>query len=114
MGIVIARRLVEHPAVSLSRLAGALCIYLLVGLLFAFLFGFTENVGLNPFFASKLHATDVDYLYFSYSTLTAVGSGDLVASTNLGRMLAVTEALVGQLYLVTIVALLVARFRRAQ
>ena len=112
MSIVIARRLVRHPAVNTSTIAGALCIYLLVGLFFAFLFAFTEELGLEPFFVSKGHATDVDYLYFSFSTLATVGFGDLVAGTNLGRMLAVTEALFGQMYLVTIVALLVGRFGR--
>jgi hypothetical protein len=110
--IVIARRLVRHPAVNTSTIAGALCIYLLVGLFFAFLFGFTAAVGLGPFFVAPSRATDVDYLYFSFSTLATVGFGDLVASTNLGRMLAVTEALFGQMYLVTIVALLVGKFGR--
>jgi len=41
-----------------------------------------------------------------------VGFGDLVAATKLGRMLAVTEALFGHMYLVTVIALLVAKFSR--
>src|SRR5947209_13940646 len=110
--IVIARRIVQHPAVNISTVAGALCIYLLVGLFFAFLFGFTAAVGRDQFFVETSHATDVDYLYFSFSTLATVGFGDLVPGTNLGRMLAVTEALFGQMYLVTIVALLVGNFGR--
>jgi hypothetical protein len=109
---VIARRLIRHPAVSASTVAGALCIYLLVGLFFAFLCAFTTAVGLGPFFASPNRASDADYLYFSFSTLTTLGYGDLVARTNLGRMLAVTEALFGQMYLVTVVALLVSNFGR--
>jgi hypothetical protein len=112
--IVIARRLVEHPSVTTSTIAGALCIYLLVGLFFAFLFGFTAAVGPGPFFAATTRATDVDYLYFSFSTLATVGFGDLAAGTNLGRMLAVTEALFGQMYLVTVVALLVGKFHRSR
>jgi hypothetical protein len=110
--VIIGRRLVQHPAVNASTIAGALCIYLLVGLFFAFLYGFTAAVGLGPFFVATSHATDVDYLYFSFSTLATVGFGDLVPGTSLGRMLAVTEALVGQMYLVTIVALLVGNFGR--
>jgi hypothetical protein len=85
---------------------------LLVGLFFAFLFRFTASVGLGPFFASTDRASDADYLYFSFSTLATLGYGDLVARTNLGRMLAVTEALFGQMYLVTVVALLVSNFGR--
>jgi hypothetical protein len=112
--IVIARRLVQHPAVNASTIAGALCIYLLVGLFFAFLFGFAAEVGLDPFFAATTHATDVDYLYFSFSTLATVGFGDLVAGTNLGRMLAVTEALFGQMYLVTVIAVLVGKFSHSR
>ena len=69
---------------------------------------------MEPFFVSTTHPTDVDYLYFSFSTLATVGFGDLVAGTNLGRMLAVTEALFGQMYLVTIVALLVGKFGRSR
>ena len=112
--IVIARRIVQHPVVSTSTIAGALCIYLLTGLFFAFLFGFTAAVGLDPFFAATAHASDVDYLYFSFSTLATVGFGDLVAGSNLGRMLAVTEALFGQTYLVTVIALLVGKFSRGR
>src|SRR5919199_18252 len=108
----IARRLLAHPAVNVSTVAGALCIYLLVGLFFAFLFGFATAVGLGPFFASTERAEAADYLYFSFSTLTTLGYGDLVARTSLGRMLAVTEALFGQMYLVTVVALLVSNFGR--
>ena len=108
----IARRLVSHPAVNVSTVAGALCIYLLVGVFFAFLFGLTAAVGLRPFFASTERASAADYLYFSFSTLTTLGYGDLVPGTTLGRMLAVTEALFGQMYLVTVVALLVSNFGR--
>ena len=50
--------------------------------------------------------------FITRSTLATIGFGDLVAATNLGRMLAVTEALFGQMYLVTVIALLVGRFSR--
>ena len=46
-------------------------------------------------------------LYFSFVTLTTVGYGDVLTRSDLGHTLAVTEALVGQIYLVTVVALLV-------
>ena len=50
-------------------------------------------------------------LYFSYATLCTVGYGDYTAASDLGHTLAVSEALLGQLYLVTVVALLVGRVR---
>ena len=52
-------------------------------------------------------ATTAHCLYFSFATLTTVGYGDVLTRSDLGHTLAVTEALVGQIYLVTVVALLV-------
>jgi len=83
-----------------------------VGLFFTFFCGFTASVALGPFFAFADRASAADYMYFSFSTLATLGYGDLMARTNLGRMLAVTEALCGQMYLVTVVALLVSNFAR--
>ena len=65
----------------------------------------------------KAGAPAVDFIYFSFTTLTTTGYGDFTAGTSLGRMLAISEALVGQIYLVSVVALLVAnlgRERRSQ
>ena len=55
------------------------------------------------------HASIQDFLYFSFVTQTTVGYGDFTAAGDLGRALCVVEALVGQLYLVTIIAVLVSR-----
>lgn len=107
--IVIGRRLAIEPEVTLQKVLGALCIYLLLGLFFAYLFGFLNEVGAQEFFAQRTHPSPVDFIYFSYTTLTTVGYGDLTARTGPGRMLAVTEALTGQLYLVTVVAVLVSQ-----
>jgi hypothetical protein len=103
----IVRRLLQHPVVGPPTVLGALCIYLLVGLAFALVFALSAELGGGPFFATVDDPRAVDYLYFSFVTLTTVGYGDLAARGDLGRMLAVSEALIGQLYLVTVVALLV-------
>ena len=52
-------------------------------------------------------ATTADYLYFSFVTITTVGYGDFTAASGLGRALASLEALLGQVYLVTVVATIV-------
>jgi Ion channel len=109
---VIGRRLLQHTTVTSSTITGALCVYLLIGLGFASIFGLTEALGLGSFFAHRTASNDSDFLYFSFATLTTVGYGDLVARTNLGRMLSVTEALVGQAYLVTVIAVLVGNLGR--
>jgi uncharacterized membrane protein len=75
-------------------------------------FGLISTLESGRFFASTSNPTTVDYVYFSYSTLATVGYGDLVAKTGLGRMLAVCEALLGQIYLVTVIAVIVGNLGR--
>lgn len=111
--IVIINRLVRHPAITFRTVLGALCVYLLLGFFFAFLYLTLGRVG-GPFFRQPAANQAIDYIYFSYVTMSTVGYGDLTARGNLGRMLAVTEALIGQLYLVTIVALLVGNLGRVR
>jgi hypothetical protein len=109
--VAVARRLLRHPRVQGSTVLGALCIYLLLGLFYAYLF-WAVGVISSPFLAGTGAATMVDYLYFSYASLTTVGYGDVTAAKDIGRILAVSEALIGQLYLVTVVALLVGNLGR--
>jgi len=111
--VVIVRRLVQHPAITFRTVLGALCVYLLVGFFFSFLFSLVGHLS-PPFFAQPDSGSTIDYVYFSYVTMSTVGYGDLTAQGDLGRMLAVTEALLGQLYLVTIVALLVGNLGRVR
>ncbi|HEY0492754.1 MAG TPA: ion channel [Candidatus Dormibacteraeota bacterium] len=110
--VVVARRLVQHPTVNADTIAGAVCVYLLLGEFFAMMFGLLATLESGSFFRSTSNPTTLDYVYFSYSTLATVGYGDLVAATSLGRMLAVSEALMGQIYLVTVLALIVGHVGR--
>jgi hypothetical protein len=110
--VAIARRLASQPRVTLQTVLGALCVYLFVGMLFGIVYSAIGTFARHPFFASGIQARGVDYLYFSFVTLTTVGYGDLTARGDLARMLAVTEALLGQIYLVTVVAVLVSNIGR--
>jgi hypothetical protein len=94
----------RHRAVTLEAVLGGLALYVLVGMLFAFVYGAVDKLGGDPFFANGVEATAPHCNYFSFSTLTTVGFGDLTARSDLGRTLAVLEALIGQLYLVTVVS----------
>jgi hypothetical protein len=109
--VILAARLVRNPEVTAQSLIGAACVYLLMGLFFALLFSLTPSLTGSRFFVSTEQPTTSDYVYFSYITITTVGYGDLAPYTTLARMLAVTEALTGQFYLVTVVALLVSNYR---
>lgn len=122
LAFVIGKRIVQHPVVNLNTLAGAASIYLIFGLFFALAYsflggllvesGYAAATPAQAFFTSSRPVTASDFMYFSFVTLTTVGYGDLIASTEFGRMLAISEALLGQLYLVTVVAVLVSNMGR--
>jgi hypothetical protein len=104
----------RHGAVTLHTMFGVLCIYLLIGMLFSYAYGLVGDAQSEPFFASGISPDISDYLYFSFATITTVGYGDLVAATDLGRSVAIAEALIGQIYLVTVVAVIVGSLSRRQ
>jgi hypothetical protein len=103
-------RLVTVHGVTLQAVAGALAIYLLIGLLFAWVIGFIVQVDAAPYFANGTDGTDGERVYFSLSVLTTTGFGDFTAGQPVGRALAVLEMLVGQLYLVTVIGLMIGNF----
>lgn len=110
----IVRILRAKQTVTLEAVFGVLSVYILLGMLFGFVFGSIDRLGGNPFFAGGQPATVAHCLYYSFTTLTTVGYGDLTARTNLGHTLSVSEALLGQIYLVTIVSLIVANLGRSR
>ena len=101
----------EGGEVTIRTLSGVLAIYLLLGMLFSFFLGAAADFEGGAFFTHAPDPNRSDFLYFSYVTLSTVGYGDLSPLTDVGRMLAVTEALIGQIYLVTVVALIVTNLR---
>ena len=104
----------QAEGVDLEVVLGALCAYLWIGAYFAFLFGASATVFHSPFFAQPGAESQVNYLYFSFVTLTTTGYGDLTAGYGAARMLAVTEAVIGQLYLVSVVAIVVSAFGKGK
>ncbi len=111
-GVLIDFR--QQREITLHTMFGVLCIYLLIGSVFAFLFGLVDSLGTAPFFAQHAAANSHNLLYFSFTTITTTGYGDLTAGTDVGRSLAIAEALVGQIYLVTVVAAIVGGLGRRQ
>jgi hypothetical protein len=105
----VLRNLRATGAVTLTVVAGVLCFYLLVGLFFAFIYTAIQNIDSAPFFANGVSATSARSVYFSFVTLATLGYGDYTAHTNFGHTLSITEALLGQIYLVTVVATIIGR-----
>jgi hypothetical protein len=107
--IAIGRALYRRPVIDVRTVLGAICIYLLIGIMFAFLYAAIGAIDDASFFVQTDTPGIQIFLYFSFVTQTTVGYGDYTAATDFGRTLATTEALLGQIYLVTIVAVLVSR-----
>lgn len=107
----LVRDMREERGVTVATLAGVLAVYLLAGMFFSFLYGVIDAVDPNQLFKQVSDSTREDQLYFSFVTLSTVGYGDFTPLGGLARGFAVSEMLIGQIYLVTIVSLIVANLR---
>jgi hypothetical protein len=105
--VAIASDFRRNLTVTLESVTAAICIYIVLGLLFASLAAAVSAIAGSPYFAGRPSADTSDYVYFSFITLATVGYGDYVPALRVGRALSVLEGLMGQLYLVTVVALVV-------
>jgi hypothetical protein len=103
-------RLLGKEGVTFNAVAGSLAIYLSIGLIFAWIIGFVGEVSSTPYFAQPGRITQGDKVYFSFTALTTTGFGDFTPATPVGHSLAVIEMLTGQLYLVTVIGLLIGNF----
>jgi voltage-gated potassium channel Kch len=105
---IILRRISMDTVVTTETVLGAISVYLLIGFSFAFIYSAVALlIHPTPFFSGVPNTTLNSTLFFSYTTLTTVGYGDLVPAGSLGQTFAMLEALFGQIYLVLIVARLV-------
>ena len=100
-------RLVRQHGVTMQAVAGALAIYLQLGLIFAWTIGLVAHLGSASYFEQGGDGTQADRVYFSFTVLTTTGFGDLTPAQPVGRALAVVEMLSGQLYLVTVIGVLI-------
>ncbi len=115
--IALARgllRLLRKEGVTFNAVAGSLAIYLSTGLIFAWAVAFMATVGSAQYFAQHASTTVGEKVYFSFTVLTTTGFGDFTPATPAGHALAVIEMLTGQLYLVTVIGLLIGNFAARQ
>lgn len=110
----ILRAIVMQREVTLETLLGAIDAYLLIGMFFAFTYLAIGAVSREPFFEGGVVDTLSDSLFFSFTTLTTTGYGNLVPAGNPGQTLAVMEMLIGQLFLITAVAKVINAWRPAR
>jgi Ion channel len=107
---IIVNGVVRLDEVTPQALYAALSAYLLLGMMFAALFGMIDDLVQGAFFANGQSANPQTLQYFSFTTLTTLGYGDFTAAGSVGRAVAVLEALSGQIFLATLVARLVSAY----
>jgi hypothetical protein len=107
----ITRNLLFRRQVDVQTVLGAIDIYLLVGMLFAFVYRFLSVVQPGPFFGANGDGLIAQDLFFSFTTLTTTGYGNYVPAGNPGQSIAVLEMLAGQLFLVTAVSKVISAFQ---
>jgi len=110
MGAVL-RRVVTSPEVGSRTILGALSVYAVLGILFTFLYGAIDRAQGGPFFEAVAEPSGSDFIFFSYTTLTTTGYGNLVPGGQPGQLIAGLEMMAGQIFLVTLVAGLVSLWR---
>jgi Ion channel len=107
----VLRRVVLAPEVGFRTILGALSVYAVLGLLFTFVYGTIDRIQGGPFFEGVARPQSSDFIFFSYTTLTTTGYGDLVPGGQPGQLIAGFEMMAGQIFLVTLVAGLVSLWR---
>ncbi len=112
VGFIALRDVLYGGEVDQNRLMGAMCVYLLIGLAWAYVFTLIHVVSPASFEgiagpATDAHAKAIQFLYYSFVTLTTLGYGEITPASPVAQTLAYMEAVTGQFYLTILVAALV-------
>jgi hypothetical protein len=110
--VVIGHGVMDQADVNAQSVRGVICVYVLLGLLFVSVYGALAAIGDGPFFAQGTDGTRTLRVYFSFVTLATLGYGDYTPAGDVGHTVAIVEGLLGQLYLVTVVAIVVSQLGR--
>jgi len=105
--VLLLKDLLTRKTISTDMIYCAISTYLLIGIMWAGGYALLESISPGSFSATSGH---VDFIYFSFVTLTTVGYGDVAPLTILSKRLAVFEAGMGGIYMAIIVAMIVGRY----
>jgi len=111
LSIIIAMRYILFSgSITSNKLVGSICIYMLLGIVWALLYEFLSIIDPGAFKGLSLNSNSRDswnYIYYSFVTLTTLGYGDISPVNHYARALAYLEAICGQIYIAVLVASLV-------
>ena len=99
--IVVVRHLIGRSVVDRETFLGVIAAYLLIGMFFAFVYRVVGVIEPDPFFGAGGEANPAQALFFSFTTYSTTGYGNLVPAGSTGQTIAVAEMIVGQLFLIT-------------
>ena len=108
--LTIFEMILKSKEITPNTLYGAVNVYLLLGLLWASIYGLINHLAPGSIFQGSGvtgEMTSSDIIYFSYTTLTSLGYGDISTVTPSGRIMSVLEAVIGQLFIAFMVARLI-------
>jgi voltage-gated potassium channel Kch len=113
VAFVVLVAVLRELRVTTDTVLGGICVYFLIGIIFALLYSLV--IELDPD-AILLQGAEISaalerggsvLLYYSFVTLTTLGYGDVIPQSNIARMLAGSEAVIGQLFIAVLIARLV-------
>jgi len=108
--VLAIKHIMFGPTIDMNKIVGSVTIYLLIGIIWALLYGLVEVVHTESFSGNLMNVGGSrfwDLIYFSFVTLTTLGYGDILPMNTYARTLAYMEAIVGQFYIAILVASLV-------
>jgi len=103
--VILIKKMMERKVVTADTIKGGISIYFLIGLLWAIFYMIASSI--NPDSIASLENRTVDLFYYSYTTLTTLGYGDIIPTGDGVKLLAISEAFVGQVYIAIFIAQLV-------
>jgi hypothetical protein len=114
---VAAKKIALDPVISGNRIVGAICVYLMLGVIWALIYALLESAMPGSFKGlseSAWRVWNTDWVYFSFITMSTLGYGDILPISSSARALAYLEAIVGQFYIAILVAGLVSSYITAR
>ena len=112
--VMVVRWITRQQVITFEAVVAGILVYLLVAMAFADLYGAIADLATQELFCTQGDGSVSDRVYFSLVTITTTGYGDFTSCMQAGRAVAVSEAVFGQIYLVTIISLLVGNMGRSR
>jgi len=108
--VIAMKQILFSGRISANKLVGSVCIYLLIGVIWALLYILVDMLTVGAFRGLSIQTENQqswDYIYFSFVTLTTLGYGDISPLNEVARSMVYMEAICGQFYIAILVASLV-------